>query len=261
VIAASPLDLSPPTDDRPFFFHTLRWRSVFNRQLWAQGATAFNIEAVAILAALLVVTFGLTVLCVLIPLALGTRRDMVRGAGPLFAFFACIGIGFMLVEVSQMQRLTVFLGHPTYGLTVGLFSLLLAGGIGSLTVSGSRVWLTPAVRLALLLAVLLGFGWLTPVAVHAFAAESTPMRIVLAVGMLIPLGFFMGMPFPIGMRLAAQRAIPLTPWLWGINGAASVCASVVALMLALTWGISMTFWLGLLCYAGAFVAYARAVSR
>ncbi|MGH7785955.1 MAG: hypothetical protein ACRERC_03760 [Candidatus Binatia bacterium] len=258
VLAASPLDLSAPTDDRPFFFHTLRWRNVFNDSLWAQGATAFNIQAVFILGALLVVTLGLTALCIVVPLALATTRASLRGAAPLFFFFASIGVGFMLVEISQMQRLNVFLGHPIYGLTAALFSVLLSSGIGSLTTAWGRDRFSPQFRLAALLVALLIFGLLTPLVVSGLAAGSTPLRVTAAVAMLAPLGFFMGMAFPLGMELASRRAAALTPWFWGINGATSVCASVLALTIALTWGISTSFWTGFACYAIALAAFSRA---
>jgi len=261
VLAESPFDLTAPTDDRPFFFHMLRWRSMFNDALWAQGATSFNIQAVFILGTLLAVTLGLTALCIVGPLALTTSRDALRGASPLFAFFAAIGVGFMLIEISQMQRLNVFLGHPTYGLSAALFSLLLSSGLGSLTTGWGRDRLSPRTRLLLLLAALLAFGTLTPVVVHGFAAASTPLRIAAAVAMLAPLGFFMGMAFPLGMELAARRAPALTPWLWGINGATSVCASVIAVAIALTWGISASFWTGFVCYAIALAAYVRSAAE
>jgi hypothetical protein len=262
LMAASPLDLSPPTDDRPFFFHMLRWYSVLDRNLWAQGGpTSFNFQAVFILGALLAVTLGLTLLCIIGPLLLTTKRAERRGAASLFAFFAAIGVGFMLVEISQMQRLNVFRGHPTYGLAAALFSLLLSSGIGSLTTSWGRERVPAPLRLALLLVALLAFGLVTPAAVRAFTPYSTPLRITVAVLMLAPLGFFMGMAFPLGMELASRRAPTLTPWLWGINGATSVCASVVALIIALTWGISASFWAGLACYTVALLAYGRAAAR
>jgi hypothetical protein len=256
-----PLDLSAPTDDRPFFFHTLRWRSLFRADLYAQGITAFNMSAVFVLAALLVVTVGLTGLCIIVPLALTGDRRVVAGNAVLFVFFGAIGTGFMLIEISQMQRLSVFLGHPTYGLTVALFSLLLSSGIGSYTTTFGRARLGARPRLVLLLAALVIFGLLTPPMTRWFSSASTPLRIVVAAGMLAPPGFFLGMAFPLGMEVAVRRAAALAPWLWGINGAASVCASVVALVIALTWGISAAFWCGFLCYLMALAAYGRAVGR
>jgi hypothetical protein len=84
------------------------------------------------------------------------------------------------------------------------------------------------------------------------------LRVSAAVGMLVPLGFFMGMAFPLGMELASRRAPALTPWFWGINGATSVCASVLGLTIALTWGFSASFWTGFGCYAIALAAFSRA---
>src|SRR4030095_16556197 len=85
-----------------------------------------------VLGLLLITVLGLTILCIVVPLALTSDRRALAGSLPLFLFFAGIGLGFMLVEVSQMQRLIVFLGHPTYGLSVVLFAMLASSGLGSL---------------------------------------------------------------------------------------------------------------------------------
>jgi predicted membrane-bound spermidine synthase len=158
-----------------------------------------------------------------------------------------------------MQRLIVFLGHPTYGLSVVLFAMLASSGLGSLvtgrfTVQGTRL----AAPLVALLAILVVFGAATPLVIRAFAAATTPMRIAVAIGLLFPIGFLMGMAFPLGMRAATGRAPALTPWLWGINGATSVCASVVAVAIALHWGIAASFWTGVVCYVMATVSLTKA---
>jgi predicted membrane-bound spermidine synthase len=200
---------------------------------------------------------GLTVLCVIVPLLLTADRGVLAGTTPLFVFFAGIGLGFMLVEISQMQRLIVFLGHPTYGLSVVLFAMLASSGVGSLVAGrldggGARAVL-PVVALVAVLAV---FGTVTPLAIRAFEAATTAARIAVAIALLFPIGFLMGMAFPLGMRTATSRAPSLAPWLWGINGATSVCASVVAVAIALHWGIAASFWTGVACYGTATVALA-----
>jgi hypothetical protein len=169
----------------------------------------------------------------------------------------------MLVEISQVQRLTIFLGHPVYSLSVVLFSLLLSSGAGSLSTAGLAAAppRSAMVRVGLLVAVLVAFGILTPIAVHQFEGASTAARILISVGTLLPLGFFMGMAFPIGMGRALADAPSLAPWLWGVNGAASVCASVLAVMIALGAGISAAFWAGAVCYVGAVVALLWSRSR
>jgi hypothetical protein len=259
--AQFPVNIAAPTDDSPFFFHTLRLGDIFDGALWRAGlgGDSSNVQAVWVLGVLLLTVVGLTGLCIIVPLALTTDRRALVGTSPLFVFFAGIGLGFMLVEISQMQRLIVFLGHPTYGLSVVLFAMLASSGLGSLAAGrlegrGIRA----AAPLGALVVMLAVFGAATPLGIRAFAAATTPVRIAVAVGLLFPIGLLMGMAFPLGMRAAAGRAPALTPWLWGINGATSVCASVLAVAIALHWGIAASFWTGVGCYVAATVAMVMA---
>jgi hypothetical protein len=253
------VDIAPPTDDRPFFFNMLRLSDVPDRNVLEKLPDDFNLQAVRILGGLLVLVLALTTLCVIGPLLLTSDRRKLRGTVPLFTFFTAIGFGFMLVEISQIQRLIVFLGHPTYGLSVLLFSLLLSSGVGSALTArvgdprGSRAALT---SIAGIVGVLVIFGLATPAAIEAWRGAATPVRILVAGGILVPLGLFMGMAFPLGMRFASDRSAAVTPWLWGLNGAAGVCASVLGVAIALGEGIAATFWVGVACYALAFAAFA-----
>ena len=224
----------------------------------ADSAIRFNMKAVAVLGRLMLIVSALTALCILLPLALTARREALGGTTPLFCFFAAIGLGFMFVEISQMQRLIVFLGHPTYSLSVVLFSLLLSSGLGSYStqrMSGHALGKETVLRFLLLLCFLLVFGLLAPHAVQSYRGMGTALRIGVAVAMLFPLGLFMGMAFPIGMKLAASRSSAILPWLWGLNGATSVNAAVFAVAISLTAGISVAFWCGVLCYAVAFICF------
>jgi hypothetical protein len=262
--AAFPVNIAAPTDDNPFFFHTLRLRDLL-RGAWRgfdPAGRAINTNAVWVLGMLLITVLILTTLCVVVPLGLTADRAALRGAGPLFVFFAGIGLGFMLIEISQMQRLIIFLGHPTYGLSVVLFAMLLSSGIGSL-LSGAvaGVGRRVAAPLVALVGVLAVFGVVTPLLIRTFDAATTPMRIAVAVAILFPIGLLMGMAFPLGMRLASTGAPALTPWLWGVNGATSVCASVLAVAIALNAGISASFWTGVACYVAAAVAFGMARAR
>jgi hypothetical protein len=259
LLDAYPLDISAPTDDSPFFFHMLRLRDVFNLDRWQdQGIVSFNMKAVGVLGVLLATVLMMTAACIVFPLILTRRRVGLDGAAPYLLYFGAIGMGFMLIEISQLQRLTIFLGHPAYSLSVVLFSLLVSSGLGSL--STGRV--TDALsatrrRLILTLAILLAFGLLTPLVTRHFESSSTPIRIGLAIAILCPIGFCMGMAFPLGMRLALQRAPLLAPWFWGVNGATSVCASVLAVVIAIGAGISAAFWTGTVCYGVALAALAK----
>ncbi len=260
-----PVNIAPPTDDSPFFFNMLRLRDIFAWDLSEAGKQTYNLKAVMVLGTLLGTVTLLTAVCIIAPL-LATRRQVALGANwPLVAFFAAIGLGFMLVETSQVQRLIVFLGHPTYGLSVVLFALLLSSGIGSFFTQGiddKDVAGAGVRRLAALLVVLCAFGLLTPIWTQAASGATTPVRILVAVCLLFPAGLLMGMAFPLGMRLAAGRATALTPWLWGVNGATSVMAAVLSVAIALSWSISAAFWTGVAAYVVALWSFrASAVPR
>jgi hypothetical protein len=112
--------------------------------------------------------------------------------------------------------------------------------------------------LLLLLVVLLVFGATTPLILNAYQGAITPLRILIATLILFPAGFLMGTAFPLGMNVAAIRFPTLTPWFWGVNGAASVLSSVLAVIIALTFGISAAFWTGFSSYCAAALAIAAA---
>jgi hypothetical protein len=260
-LASYPINISPPTDNSPFFFNMLRLRDVLRPELLDFGKQSNNMKAVATLAILLVTVTVLTLVCILLPLWLTRDQIAVSGDAPLFVFFVSIGLGFMLVETSQMQRLIIALGHPTYGLSVVLFALLLSSGLGSFLthrVTAATAAAQGRTRLVALVAVLVIFGFATPAIVSASEPMTTPVRILASVAILFVIGVPMGMAFPLGMRLAAERAQALTPWFWGLNGAASVLASVLSVCIALTWSISAAFWTGTACYVLALLAFVRA---
>ncbi|MBI4860586.1 MAG: hypothetical protein HY815_10030, partial [Candidatus Riflebacteria bacterium] len=262
--AAFPLNISAPTDDAPFFFNMLRLKDIFHRELHEQGIESFNLKAVWVLGVLLIVVLGLTLLCIVVPLALAADRTALSGTAPLFVYFAGIGLGFMMVEISQMQRLIVFLGHPIFALSVVLFALLVSSGLGSLATQrllGGGSTGTGLALLVVLLAVLLVVGAATPWLTGQAAAATTAVRIAIAVALLSSIGFFMGMAFPLGLTWASSIAPTVTPWLWGINGATSVCASVLSVAISLTAGIGVTYWTGWACYGVAVTTFLLMRSR
>src|SRR4030095_2384504 len=109
----------------------LRMRDVFHPQRWRdQGIVSFNMKAVGVLGVLLATVTLMTAACILLPLVRTRHTVDLQGATPHLVYFAAIGFGFMLVEISQLQRLTIFLGHPAYSLSVVLFSLLVSSGFG-----------------------------------------------------------------------------------------------------------------------------------
>jgi hypothetical protein len=198
----------------------------------------------------------LTAIFILVPLFLTTKRAARRGIRSFYVYFAGIGLGFLMVEFSQLLRLSVYLGQPIYALVVVLFSMLVFSGIGSM-LSEKLIDIerpkTIVTVLSALLVVLAIFGSITPWVIRHTDGQTTPMRILIAVGLLAPIAFLMGMPLAIGMRVAGRRGAP-TSFLWGINGATSVCGSVLSMAVALFFGISVSFWVGWVAYAAAATA-------
>jgi hypothetical protein len=258
-------DLSPPTDDRPFFFQM----ASLNTFLSGEGfSNDLVFRPVLVLGSLALAVLVLALIFIGGPLlAMGRRvkhEGGHQGMGPYYVFFACIGLGFMLVEFSQLQRLNTFLGHPTYALAVVLFSLLLFSGVGSMLVERvikpdrpRTLW----VPLGVLLVVLVVFGMITTWVTDSAAGGTTPVRIGVAVALLAPLALVMGMPFSIGMGAASRHAGAPTAFLWGINGATSVVASVMGALVAMFFGISVTFASGFVAYAVGAVALWLIVRR
>lgn len=251
-----PVDIKTPNDNKPFFFHYMRFQDLFNRAFWQQWDMAFNAKAIFILLTLAGTMLFLSFLCIVVPLKITSKKISLKGTLPYFIFFSSIGLGFMLVEISQIQRLNIFLGHPTYSIVAALFTLLISSGIGSYLSGAGNINLKGfVVRFTVLLAVLALFGFLTPYIIDAFRGQSTPVRIIVSVLALFPLGLFMGMAFPIGMKLASLKSPEITPWLWGINGVMSVLATVISIIIAMNYGIAASYWTGAAFYLAAVLSY------
>jgi len=236
------LDLRPPTDDRPFFFNMLRVRAwLLPMPFDAGGVIEGNRRATLAI----VMAFGssvvLSALAIVFPLwrrARPSGRAGARLTGAL-AYFAVIGIAFMLVEIALLQRLSLVLGHPAFSLVVVLASLVASAGLGSL-VSDRLAVDTPmgGVVLSIVLAsVLVAASAALPASARWAAPLPLSLRIAFSAAVTAALGFPMGMAFPAGMRVYATELADETPWLWGINGVAGVVASSGAVMLALENGI------------------------
>ena len=182
---------------------------------------------------------------------------MTGPKGQVFAYFALLGLGYLFVEIPLMQRFILFLDHPVYAFVAVLFGLLLSSGLGSAV--ASRLPLRRVLALLAVAALLyplllpLGFDWLLG---WPLAARLAATAVALA-----PLGFLMGVPFPRGIAWLERRSPGLIPWAWGINGCASVVASVVAAMLALSAGFSWVLIAGAVCYALALVVVTRLWSQ
>jgi hypothetical protein len=262
------LDMSPPTDERPFFFNQLRitdpvaMLSAFNA---APGVIKGNLSATLTLLTIIVLSLILVLLTIILP-ALPAVRQVSRrlvGVGPVY--FLLIGMGFMFVEIGLIQRLSIFLGHPVYGLAIGLFGIILSTGIGS--VLSERFPLTNNKQLLIWAGLLVFYLVLLPIGlpllVSAFEAYPIVVRAMTALCMIAPLGLMMGFGFPTGMRLVNDIDPRPTPWFWAINGAAGVLSASIAVAVSIAFSIDICIWLGAVCYLllGAAAATLASLSR
>jgi spermidine synthase len=232
-------DIRPTTDDRPFFFHTTKLRDqlqvAFGREmLFGNGLSA--------LLTLIGISAALVALFVIGPLVLTGGPD-VPGWIAWLVYFGALGAGFMLIEVSVLQRFVLLLGHPVYSLTVTLFSLLLGTGIGAAWSRRLREQ-TLARSTTVTLVVIAILGLVVTVVVTPLVTWAIPFsrttRIAIAVATLVPIGVVLGVPMPAGIRLLSARAPQMLTWAWGINGALSVVGATLAIFIAMNWGFAVT---------------------
>lgn len=264
--AEQPFDVRPVSDDSPFFWHFVRFGDLLSGREWP--GTPFLEEGLGerVLLVLLGVVGLLAGILLLAPFAFvrdawpGTTRETVAAG----VYFAAIGLGFMFLEISLIQRLTLLLGYPTRSLSVTLFALLLAGGIGSLLSARLSPSGAGFLRLSGVL-LLLGTAiqHLILPRLPGLLAWPISARIAVAVAILAPLGLCLGIFLPLGLRAVARDGAdraPLVAWSWAVNGFSSVVSSVLATMLSMSLGFDVVMGAGLVLYALAAVAIAPVAS-
>ena len=259
-------NVAPVTDNAPFFFFTLKTAQILNEDL-QQGIDWKVNLGVVVLGTVLIISLAAVLAFLVIPLALRGRRTKQRVL-PLL-YFVAIGLGYILVEIAFIQRFVLFLGHPTYALTVVIFLLLLSSGGGSLV---SRRWLSTTVQNWVPLTVITGAIFLyvlvLPAILVSLVGLSFTIKLLVSGMLLVPLGFAMGMPFPTGLRalvstpaseFPASASVQTTAlgtaceenaveWAWAMNAASSVLGSVLAMVIAIHFGLTVTLACGAVAY-------------
>jgi hypothetical protein len=243
-------NVAPVTDNAPFFFFTLKPEQIW-RSISEPGAMDWKVNlGVAVLAMLLMISFVAVLAFLIVPLLL--QRERASNPASLL-YFVAIGLGYILVEITFIQRFVLFLGHPTYALTVVVFLMLLSSGAGSVAsrrwiANPSRVWLP----LMVIVAALMIDVWILPPILNRLVGVPFAAKLFISAFTLAPVGFVMGMPFPAGLRaLAANRGKKgdSIEWAWAMNAASSVLGSVLAIVIAIQFGLNTT----LLCGAASYV--------
>jgi hypothetical protein len=257
-----PYNVAPVSDNAPFFFFTLKLGQVL-RGADMEGAMDWKVNlGVAVLLMVLAISLLAVLAFLIIPLA---WRGQLRHQSTLpLLYFVALGLGYIMVEMAFIQRFVLFLGHPTYALTVVVFLLLLSSGMGSVA---SRKWLAHAGRVWIPLAVIAGglllYVLTLPQLLNLLIGIPFVAKLVVSAGLLVPLGYLMGMPFPTGLRALAAAPVPglltteneaaenAVEWAWAMNAGASVLGSVLAMVIAIQFGLNATLACGAVAYLSA----------
>ncbi len=250
-------NVAPVTDNAPFFFFTLKPGQILGDAALQRHGIDWKVNlGVLVLILVLVISLAAVLAFLILPLAFqGGRHSPL----PLL-YFVAVGLGYILVEIAFIQRFVLFLGHPTYALTVVIFLLMLSSGAGSLF---SRRWLSRTemawMPITMVIAALLVGVFFLPTWLEAWVGLGLYSRIAVSAILLAPLGFVMGMPFPTGLRALAAGPVVDVPsgasskdnaveWAWAMNAAASVLGSVLAMVITIQFGLTVTLACGLAAY-------------
>ncbi len=250
--AIYPFDVSPVNDDRPFFFYTVQPRDLIGFLTNSNKESAdYKINrALPTLGALMLVSLAATLVILFLPrLILGTRLPKQKGVFAFLLYFLCLGAGYILIQVALIQKFVLLLGHPTYALTVIVFSMLVASGIGSYC--SKRLAATDQSLITILAGVAVAVTMLAfaaPSIVAGAAAWPLGSKMILTALLIAPAAFLMGIPFPSGLRRLEQLHPLSLRWAWSLNAAASVLGSSGAIVLAIYVGLRATLLFGGVLY-------------
>lgn len=249
-------DITPSTDDKPFFFQYYKWATLMNFKP-GTGLPGFTMPLahVTLFLSIVLVTL-LSIALILVPLKKKMPLGSIKGGGKwaFLVYFASIGTAFMAIEIVLMQKFMVFLGFPLRSMTIVLFSLLVSSGIGSLISRKIQLPLIQLIGFAIMMitvlvsAELIIFKAMLPM----FLSMREQMKMLIAMTVVFPLGFFMGFPFPNGLRIASQIHPTIISWCWGINAFFSIVSSLLTIILSMEKGFNSTMLMAPLVY---FIGY------
>jgi hypothetical protein len=241
-------NIEPATDDRPYFAQFLRWKSLPNlsEHFGSRSVPFFEIGYLVVLLTLLQASLA-AVLLIIVPLFRTTGQR--RGKTQILFYFSGIGIGYIFIEIAMLQRFVLYFGNPIHAAAIVISAMLMASGMGSyaserLQPLGMRL---SAVLTGIMVLLLLGGALLTPLLLKTIGL-SPISKVLVSLCVLCPAAFLMGIPFPAGIRMLAEKSGGDIPWAWGINGCFSVISTALATIIAVEAGFTALMICGALAY-------------
>ena len=232
-------DIAPATDDRPFFLDFCRLNSIgllketFG-ELWL---TRSEIAFLFVLGATILIGIS-GFLMTLLPLIFVRSIRKEKGKSTTAFYFASIGLGYLILEMVMLSKLTLLIGDPIYAAAVTLTSFLFFSGVGSFfsdwiqrKYTGRLTWFF----WALVVVIAMEFIGLNAI-VTEVGMLPLSLRCILGVAIISPMAFLMGLPMPMALWRLGQTSPILIPWAWGVNGFASVMAAPLTAVVAMTVG-------------------------
>jgi hypothetical protein len=252
-----PRNIRPTTDNMPYFFNFTRWDNLFESRKYLRDITSVSQGNPFFLFLQLGISSLMALILILLPIIFFRRNGVERHhLGRFVVFFAGLGLGFIWIEMAMIQKLTLFLGHPLYSITVTLFAMLVFTGAGSLISRdwfggpGPKIWLVPAGIAVLVMAIIVGANSL----LDSLISLSLVWRIMVTILLLCPVSLLLGVPFAYGIRLLNRVNPTLIPLAWAVNGCLTVIGSILTVILSMNFGFNVVMLLAAIVYLGAFFA-------
>ncbi|MGZ5620732.1 MAG: spermine/spermidine synthase domain-containing protein [Methylobacter sp.] len=245
-------NIEPATDDKPYPLHFFKWQALPETLslLGTSGSFLFESGYLLLIAALMQAILA-SLLLIVLPLKLWKNKLGIAPEAanhlPMLAYFFSLGLAFLFIEIAFMQKFILILHHPLYAITVVLSTFLLSAGTGSYfscRFEKSAIMLPIAVIALLSIGYSLGFETIAELLLKTGSLS----RYLLSIVLIAPLGFFMGMPFPMALAKIGQSTPELIPWAWGINGCASVISAILATLIAMQFGFTVLIFLAVVLY-------------
>ncbi len=250
-------DIKPVYDENPFFHYYLKLGNFKAIYKTMGHKWLYFIEEGYLLPMIFVIVLILSFIMIMLPVLLKTNILKSETLNlPTLLYFAMLGLGFMFVEVTLIHKSMLSLENPAYTVAVVLTAILISSGFGSMLSSRFSRLRTPYL-LFILACLIFVYSLLHPLLLNYISPYPLKFKILIIFIALIPLGFFMGIPFPMGIKLLGQKNEALIPWAWAINGCLSVLAPILTIMLAIVLGFKTVLWFGALAYLLAFMALKR----